>query len=61
VDPSVLVVNAAGRPISLDKLTIPTKVFFEYAYKERSAKTMSPVIVYIEEAKKNGRNERNLQ
>jgi hypothetical protein len=56
VDPSVLVVNETGRPISLDDLTIPTKVIFEYSYMKSGPKTMSPVIVYIEKAKKNGRN-----
>jgi hypothetical protein len=55
VDPSVLVVNEVGRPISLDDLTIPTKVIFEYSYMKSGPKIMSPVIVYIEKAKKNGR------
>jgi hypothetical protein len=61
VDPSVLVVNETGRPISLDELPIPTKVSFEYTYKESGPKTMSPVIVYIEETKRKGNNGRNMQ
>jgi hypothetical protein len=61
VDPSVLVVNAAGRPVSLDDLSIPTKVIFDYTYMKSGPKTMSPVIIYIEEAKKNGNNGRNMQ
>jgi hypothetical protein len=61
VDPSVLVVNEVGRPISLDDLSIPTKVIFDYTYMKSGPKTMSPVIIYIEEAKKNGNNGRNMQ
>lgn len=77
VDPSVLVVNAAGRPTSLDKLTIPADVNFEYGYNNVSSpvppnsvpkrmlngapNTMSPVIVYIEEVKTNKNNGRSMQ
>lgn len=58
VDPSVHVVNNAGRPTSLDKLILPTKVNFKYSYMESAPKTMSPVVVYIEETVE---NERNIQ
>jgi hypothetical protein len=61
VDSSVLVVNAAGLPISLDKLTLPTDVNFEYSYMKSGPKSMSPVIVYIEETKKNSNNGRSKQ
>ena len=61
VDPSVLVVNTAGNPISLDKLSIPTAINFEYIYLESAPKTMSPVIVFIEEAKKSRIHGRSMQ
>jgi hypothetical protein len=61
VDPSVLVVNEVGRPISLDDLSVPTKVIFEYTYMESSANTMSPFIVYIEVIKKNENNGRTMK
>lgn len=61
VDPSVLVVNAADKPTTLDKLTLPADVNFEYCFIESAPKTMSPVVVYIEEAKKNGNNGRIMQ
>lgn len=51
VDPSVLVENAAGRPISLNKLTIPSNVAFEYSYMLKTPKTMAPVIMHIKETK----------
>ncbi|MHB1185532.1 MAG: hypothetical protein ACYC4A_12635 [Desulfobulbia bacterium] len=51
VDPAVLVENAAGRPIPLNKLTIPGNVAFEYSYMRKAPKTMAPVIMYIKETK----------
>lgn len=61
LDPSVLVVDTTGRPISLDKLPIPTEVIFEYSYKEGTPKTMSPVIVFIQETQKKEHNGRSVQ
>lgn len=49
LDPSVLVENSIGRPISLHNLTIPQNVAFEYSYMLKAPKTMVPVIVYIKE------------
>lgn len=51
LDPSVLVENAAGRPIPINKLTIPSNVAFEYSYMLKAPKTMAPVVVYIKETK----------
>lgn len=51
IDPAVLVENAAGRPIPLNKLTIPGNVAFEYSYMLKAPKTMAPVIMYIKETK----------
>ncbi|KJS01785.1 MAG: hypothetical protein VR65_07635 [Desulfobulbaceae bacterium BRH_c16a] len=51
IAPSVLVVDAAGMQTSLDKLTIPTEIKFEYSYMKSAPKTMSPTIVFIEEKK----------
>lgn len=77
VDPSVLVVNAAGRPTTLDELSIPTDVNFVYGYNNESSpkppnrshnmsfngapNTMSPVIVYIEEVQADRNNGRSMQ
>jgi hypothetical protein len=58
VDPAVLVENAAGRPISLNKLTIPGNVAFEYSYMLKAPKTMAPIIMYIKETKRPAGNKR---
>lgn len=58
VDPAVLVENAAGRQISLNKLTIPGNVAFEYSYMLKAPKTMAPVIMYIKETKRPAGNKR---
>lgn len=69
VDPAVLVVNAAGRPTTLDKITLPADITFQYSYTSASD-TMPPyttgpkilpnswsrVIVYLEEGAKNHNN-----
>ncbi|NTW99615.1 MAG: hypothetical protein HGB35_06765 [Geobacteraceae bacterium] len=49
---SVVVENAKGRQVPLNKLTIPSNVAFEYSYMAKDVKTMIPVIVYIKETKK---------
>ncbi len=59
VGSSALILNAAGRPISLDQLTLPAQVNYEYMYMESDPKTMSPVIVYIEETQKKSSNGRS--
>jgi len=62
VDPSVLVVTLADRPTSLEKLRLPAYVKFDYVYMQIAPKTMSPVIVYIKEAKKPaGSNKRSTR
>jgi hypothetical protein len=61
IDPSVLVVNAAGMPTTLDKLSLPVHVDFEYSYMPKGPKIMSPVIVYIEETKKTTNNSRSMR
>lgn len=61
IDPSVLVVNLAGRPTSLDKLSLPVNVNFEWSYMPMGPKTMAPVIVYIEEAKEIRKEKRSAQ
>jgi hypothetical protein len=53
VDPSVLIVNAIGRPVALDTVPLPVIVNFDYSYMPNGPQTMRPVIVYIEEAKQN--------
>ena len=57
VDPAVLVVNLAGQPVALDQLTLPVVVNFDYIYAETAPKTMSPVVVYIEESTKSEASE----
>lgn len=59
VDPAVLVENAAGKPISLNRLPIPSNVAFEYSYMLKAPKTMAPVIMYIKETKKTVGNKRS--
>lgn len=61
VDSSALVVNAADRPISLDKLSIPSVVHFEFSYMESKPKQVEPFIVYIKETKKNSDSKRSLE
>lgn len=76
VDPSVLVVDAEGRPISPADLTLPVRINFEYSYSEISPKIVSrdayrsrrntqkatlPVIVYIEVTEKNSPTGRSMQ
>lgn len=46
LDPSVLIVNRKGRSVSLDSLSLPAKVRFEYIYSEKGF-----IIVFIEEIK----------
>ncbi|MCX5875292.1 MAG: hypothetical protein NT087_03125 [Deltaproteobacteria bacterium] len=59
LDPSVLVENAAGKPISLNRLPIPSYVAFEYSYMLKAPKTMAPVIMYIKETKRPAGNKRS--
>jgi len=61
VDTSALIVNAAGRPIPLDKLSVPSEVHFEYSYMESKPKQMEPVIVYIKETPKNSDRKRSVE
>lgn len=58
VDPAVFVENAAGRPIPLNKLTIPGNVAFEYSYMQKTPRAMAPVIMYIKEIKRPTGNKR---
>jgi hypothetical protein len=60
-DPSVLVVNVAGRPISLKDLSLPVHVNFEWVYVATGPKTMRPVVVYIEESQEKHNETRSAQ
>jgi hypothetical protein len=61
VDPSVLVVSLKGRPTSLDELTLPVNVNFEWSYMPKGPKSMAPVIVYIEETTESPKEKRSEQ
>lgn len=56
-----LILDQAGRPISLDQIPLPAQVNYEYSYMESSPKTMAPVIVYIEETKKKSSSDRSTK
>ncbi len=47
VDPSVWVKNSKGTQISLEKLSLPAKVDFEYVYSQKGF-----LIIFIDERKK---------
>ena len=51
LDHHVLVVDEEERPLSIQKLNLPTQVLFEYSYQLQNTKVMAPHIVYIKENK----------
>ncbi len=61
IDSNAVIVNAADKQISPDKLSFPTRVIFEYTYMQTAPRTMSPVIVYIKEIKNTNSGKRSMQ
>jgi hypothetical protein len=53
LDPSATILDSDGNVISLDDLSLPAKVRFEYVYK-----TTGFLILYIEELKEEGEHHR---